>query len=58
MASFARSSEVFLEINEAQLIATNEQLASLFLDVAAGCVTREQIESKLRSWIVTRRDKP
>jgi len=53
----AAVTEVFLEINEAQLIASNEEIVSLFLNVAAGNLSREQVEAFLRPCIVTRRDK-
>jgi death-on-curing protein len=53
----AAVTEVFLGINEAQLIATNEQVVSLFLNIAAGGFSREQVEDLFRSWIVTARDK-
>lgn len=53
----AAVTEFFLEINEAQLIATNEQVGSLCQSIAAGDLSREQVEGLLRSWIVTRRDR-
>lgn len=40
----AAVSEIFLEINGARLGATNEQIVSLFLDIAAGNRTRDQVE--------------
>ena len=40
----AAISEIFLEINGASLNATNEQIISLFLDIAAGHLSRGQVE--------------
>jgi death-on-curing protein len=40
----AALSEIFLELNGARLNATNEQIVSLFLDIAAGNVSRSQAE--------------
>ena len=37
-------SEIFLEINGASLIATNEQVVGLFLDIAAGRQSRDEVE--------------
>jgi death-on-curing protein len=40
----AAVSEIFLEINGARLNASNEQIVSLFLDIAAGKLSRAQVE--------------
>ena len=40
----AAVSEVFLEINGAQLRATNDEIVETFLDVAAGKLSREETE--------------
>ena len=40
----AAISEIFLEINGARLNARNEQIVRLFLDIAAGNLSREQVE--------------
>ena len=53
----AAVAEVFLKINEAQLVATNEQVVTLFLNIAAGSLSRQQVEDLFRSWIMTLRDK-
>jgi death-on-curing protein len=41
----AAAAEAFLQMNGAQLTATNEQLVDLFLRIAAGAVTREEVEA-------------
>ena len=40
----AAISEIFLDINGARLNATNEQLVTLFLGIAAGKLTRGEVE--------------
>jgi death-on-curing protein len=40
----AAISEIFLEINGARLNATNEQIISLFLDIASGNLLRDEVE--------------
>ena len=40
----AAAAEVFLELNGAQLSATNEQIVSVFLDLASGRLSREEVE--------------
>ncbi|MGA9997763.1 MAG: type II toxin-antitoxin system death-on-curing family toxin [Pyrinomonadaceae bacterium] len=40
----AAVSEIFLEINGARLNSTNEQIVSLFLDIAAGNSSRDAVE--------------
>jgi death on curing protein len=42
---------VFLEINGFWLEATNEQITEVFLDLAAGKLSREEIESKFSEWL-------
>ena len=44
-------SEIFLEINEARLNATNEQIISLFLDIAAVSLSRDQVEQFFLQWV-------
>ena len=41
----AAGSEIFLEINGARLIATNEQIVELFLDIAASKLSRGEVKS-------------
>lgn len=40
----AAVSEIFLEINGARLNATDDQIVRLFMDIAAGNVSRDQVE--------------
>lgn len=44
-------SELFLKLNGATLAATNDEIAELFLDIAAGEVSREFVERKFTRWI-------
>lgn len=41
----AAISEIFLEINGSGLDATNQELVTLFLEIAAGKLTREHVEA-------------
>jgi death-on-curing protein len=47
----AAVTEVFLQINEARLAATNEQIVDLFLSVAASRISRQEVEELFSSWI-------
>ena len=47
----AAMSEIFVEINGARLNATNEQIISLFLDIAAGSLSRDQVEQFFLQWV-------
>ncbi|HEX8888504.1 MAG TPA: type II toxin-antitoxin system death-on-curing family toxin [Pyrinomonadaceae bacterium] len=40
----AAVSEIFLEINGARLDMTNEQIVRTFLDIAAGVLSRDEVE--------------
>lgn len=44
----AAIAEIFLEINNARLIAMNEQIVALFLGVAAGELARSEVEQFFR----------
>ncbi|MGB8510138.1 MAG: type II toxin-antitoxin system death-on-curing family toxin [Pyrinomonadaceae bacterium] len=48
----AAVSEIFLEINGARLAATNEQIVSLFLNIAAGELSREEVEQFFRQQVL------
>ena len=41
----AAISEIFLEINGSVLDATNQEIVTLFLEIAAGTLTREDVEA-------------
>lgn len=43
---------VFLEINDAWLNATNEEIIELFLDIAASRLTRDEVERKFDEWLI------
>lgn len=46
----AAVSEIFLEINGAHLSMTNEQIIKLFLDIAAGVLSREEVEQLFQQY--------
>lgn len=50
----AAVSEIFLEINGARLTATNEQIVRLFLDIAAGNLSRDEVERLFLKWVESR----
>jgi death-on-curing protein len=47
----AAVSEIFLEINEVKLNATNEQIVDLFLSIASGEKSRNDVEQIFLEWI-------
>lgn len=47
----AAAAEIFLEINGASLQATNDQIVDLFLKIAAGALSRENVETIFAGWI-------
>ena len=47
----AAVSEIFLEINEVKLNATNEQIVDLFLGIASGEKSRNDVEQIFLQWI-------
>ena len=48
----AAASEIFLEINGARLNMTNEQIVEIFLDIAAGNLSRDEVEELFRQHVV------
>lgn len=48
----AAVAEIFLELHGAHLKATNDQIVALFLDIAAGKLTRDEVEQIFNKWIV------
>lgn len=44
--------ETFLILNGAQLTASDDALESLFLGIASGSLSRAEVESQLRPWVV------
>jgi death-on-curing protein len=49
----AAVAEAFIQMNGGRLVATNEQIVELFLRIAAGAVTREEVEAVFAQWVVT-----
>lgn len=46
----AMATEVFLRLNGVNLRATNDEIAELFLGIAASEISRAQIEQQLTEW--------
>ena len=49
----AAVAEIFLEINGAQLNATNEQIVALFLGIASGRLSRDEVVELFNQWVVS-----
>jgi death-on-curing protein len=50
----AAASEIFLKLNGAELAATNPQIVSLFLDMAAGRLSRDEVDAFFRDRTVAK----
>lgn len=48
----AAAAEIFLELNDAYLNTTDPQVIALFLGIAAGAVSRDEVERQFREWVV------
>ncbi len=48
----AAVAEIFIRLNGAQLSASNDEIVSLFLSIAAGTVSREEVEQAFARWVV------
>jgi death-on-curing protein len=48
----AAVAEIFVRLNGAQLTATNDEIVALFMGIAAGTVSREDVEQAFRRWVV------
>lgn len=48
----AAASEIFLELNGARLNATDEQIVTIFLDIAAGKLSRDEVEEFFDHWTI------
>lgn len=48
----AEAAELFLEINRASLRASDDELEELILGIAAGEITREEVEQRFAQWVV------
>src|SRR5206468_2829860 len=47
----AAVAEVFVQLNGGRLTASNDQIVQLFLDIAAGAVSREEVEQAFARWV-------
>jgi len=47
----AAVAEIFLEMNDVSLNATNDQIVELFLDIASGRISREKLIEIFTQWI-------
>jgi death-on-curing protein len=50
----AMATEMFLRLNGLALHATNDEIAELFLGIAASEISRAQIEQQLTEWATTK----
>ena len=50
----AMATEMFLRLNDMALRATNDEIAELFLGIAASEISRAQIEQQLTAWATTK----
>lgn len=48
----AAVAEIFVRLNGARLSATNDEIVELFLAIAAGTVSREEVEQVFARWVV------
>jgi death on curing protein len=48
----AAVAEIFVRLNGARLSATNDEIVELFLGIAAGAVSREDVELAFARWVV------
>ena len=47
----AAVAEIFVRLNSARLLATNDEIVALFLAIAAGTMTRERVEEAFQRWV-------
>jgi death-on-curing protein len=47
----AAIAEVFLQLNGARLTATNDEIVELFLGIAAGSISRDDVERAFSRWV-------
>jgi death-on-curing protein len=48
----AAVSEIYVRLNGAQLTASNDEIVELFLDIAAGKVSRDEVERLFARWVL------
>jgi death-on-curing protein len=49
----AAIAEVFVRLNGGQLIATNDEIVNIFLGIADGTFSREDVELAFAAWVVS-----
>ena len=49
----AAVAEIFVLLNGGQLAATNDEIVELFFDIAAGLLSRHEVEARFSRWVVT-----
>jgi death-on-curing protein len=47
----AAVAEIFIRLNGAQLCASNDEIVELFLGIAAGTVSRDEVEQAFARWV-------
>ena len=47
----AAVAEIFVQLNGFRLSASNDEIVALFMNIAAGTVTREEVEQAFARWI-------
>jgi death on curing protein len=52
----AAVAEIFLELNGAELRATDDQIVALFLAIAAGQISRQDVEQWFAQWVVAKQE--
>jgi death-on-curing protein len=52
----AAVAEIVLELNGAELRATDDQIVALFLAMAAGQISRQDVEQRLAQWVVAKQE--
>ena len=48
----AAVAEIFIRLNRGDLTASNDEIVELFLAIAAGAVSREEVERVFARWVV------
>jgi death-on-curing protein len=52
----AAVAEIFLELNGAELRATDDQIVALFLAMAAGQISHQDVEQWFAQWVVAKQE--
>jgi prophage maintenance system killer protein len=48
----AAVAEVFVQLNGARLSATNDEIVELFFGIAAGKISRDEVEKTFARWVL------